>query len=332
MADVTYAMQQVTKKGGTAPQVSSIGYPVAGKTGTSSDNKSAWFVGFTRQLVTAVALYQSDDAGNAVSITPFGGYTEITGGSVPADLWTTYMKQAMAGREKVDFPPPAYVGTPNVPPTVQVPDVTGMTEADARTALGTVGLTSTVAQANDPKVPQGQVISSDPAAGTDVDQGSAVTITVSLGPGTVAVPDVVGLAEADATALLTSLGLNPSSVQAPSDTVPAGSVDLGRPGGGHVRSRPATRCSSRCRAARRPRPRARPRVRVRRCRCRRRPCRTRCSDARRRQRQGRRLTVSWAGAWTASGSPARAARMVGRCPALGADHRGPASCGAGRAD
>lgn len=232
MADVTYAMQQVTQKGGTAPQVSSIGYPVAGKTGTSSDNLSAWFVGFTPQLVTAVALYQLDDAGNPASITPFGGYKEITGGSVPADLWTTYMKQAMAGREKVDFPPPAYVGTPNVPPTVQVPDVSGMTEADARTALGAVGLTSTVAQANDPNVPQGQVISSDPAAGTDVDQGSAVTITVSLGPGTVSVPNVIGLTKSDATALLTSLGLTASSVQAPSDTVPAGSVVSVSPGVG----------------------------------------------------------------------------------------------------
>jgi membrane peptidoglycan carboxypeptidase len=232
MADVTYAMQQVTKKGGTAPQAGTIGYPVAGKTGTSSDNLSAWFVGFTPQLVTAVALYQLDDAGNPASITPFGGYREVTGGSVPADLWTTFMKQAMAGRDKVDFPPPAYVGTPNVPPTVQVPDVTGMTEADARTALGTVGLTSTVAQANDPTVPQGQVISSDPAPGTEVDQGSAVTITVSLGPGTVGVPDVVGLAESDATALLTSLGLSPSSVTEPSDTVPAGSVISVDPGVG----------------------------------------------------------------------------------------------------
>lgn len=232
MADVTYAMQQVTQKGGTAPQVSSIGYPVAGKTGTSSDNLSAWFVGFTPQLVTAVALYQLDDAGNPASITPFGGYGEITGGSVPADLWTAYMKQAMAGREKVDFPPPAYVGTPNVPPTVQVPDVTGMTEADARTALGTVGLTSNVAQANDPNVPQGQVISSDPAAGATVDQGSAVTIMVSLGPGTVSVPKVIGLTKSDATALLTSLGLTASSVQAPSDTVPAGSVISVDPGVG----------------------------------------------------------------------------------------------------
>ena len=335
-ADVTYAMQQVTQKGGTAPQVSSIGYPVAGKTGTSSDNLSAWFVGFTRQLVTAVALYQLDDAGNPASITPFGGYGEVTGGTVPADLWTTYMKQAMAGRDKVDFPPPAYVGTPNVPPTVQVPDVSGMTEADARTALGAVGLTSTVAQANDPTVPQGQVISSDPAAGTDVDQGSAVTITVSLGPGTVAVPNVVGLTESDAKALLTSLGLAPSSVQAASDTVPAGSVISVDPAVGAqvapgdsvqltVSTGPAaptqspspSQSTSPTPSPTRPRPRvavqavavqavagadARPP----------RPCRA---------TGGRR-----------PGDLARAGTMVGRCPARGADRRGSAMCGTGRDD
>ena len=50
------------------------------------------------------------------------------------------MTTAMDGREKLDFPPPAYVGEPNVPPMVAVPDLAGMTESDARTALGRVGL------------------------------------------------------------------------------------------------------------------------------------------------------------------------------------------------
>ncbi len=104
MDDVTYAIQQVTKRGGTAPQVSKVGYPVAGKTGTSTDNKSAWFVGFTRQLTTAVALYQVGPNGEEESITPFGGYKHVNGGTVPADLWTSYMTAAMAGRDKLDFP------------------------------------------------------------------------------------------------------------------------------------------------------------------------------------------------------------------------------------
>ncbi len=70
-----------------------------------------------------------------------------------------------------------------MPPKVAVPDVTGMTEADARTALGQVGLTVAVVTANDPTVAAGQVVSSDPAAGTEADQGSTVTLTVLDRPG-----------------------------------------------------------------------------------------------------------------------------------------------------
>ena len=76
------------RAGHRARRPQDIGYPVAGKTGTSSDNKSAWFIGYTRQLTTAVAMYQvgTDDAGKPIAepITPFGGYSQITGGSVPA--------------------------------------------------------------------------------------------------------------------------------------------------------------------------------------------------------------------------------------------------------
>ena len=67
------------------------------------------------------------------------------------------MTTAMAGREKLDFAPPAYVGKPNVPPEVAVPDVTGMTEATRRTALGGVGFAGRASPtANDPTVPRGR--------------------------------------------------------------------------------------------------------------------------------------------------------------------------------
>lgn len=81
------------------------GRPVAGKTGTSESFRSAWFVGFTPQLVTAVGMFQPNDDGTAEeSLTPFGGEDEITGGTFPTELWVGIMKPSLDGQEKLSFP------------------------------------------------------------------------------------------------------------------------------------------------------------------------------------------------------------------------------------
>jgi hypothetical protein len=74
-------------------------------------------------------------------------------------------------------------------------------------------------------VPAGSVISQDPVAGTSVAAGSAVDLTVSTGPASVSVPDVVGLTQSAATTAITNAGLVVGTVtQQASATVPAGSV------------------------------------------------------------------------------------------------------------
>lgn len=73
-----------------------IGRPAAGKTGTTSDFKDAWFVGYTPDLVTAVW------AGNDE-----GAMTESYGGNIPARIWARYMKVALKGVPKHDFVMPA---------------------------------------------------------------------------------------------------------------------------------------------------------------------------------------------------------------------------------
>jgi len=223
VADVTYAMEQVVKPGGTASKVGKIGYPVAGKTGTSNENKSAWFVGFTRQLTTAVAMYQvSADGKSAETISSFGGYKYVTGGSAPADLWTDYMTTAMAGRDKQDFPPPAYVGTPNVPQPIAVPNVVGETEAKAQTDLGAAGFTTQSVRANDPTVAAGLVISTDPSG--QALPGSTITLTVSDGPGQTPVPSVTGQTAGAAAATLQAAGFTVTVKEANDATVPVGVV------------------------------------------------------------------------------------------------------------
>jgi len=67
--------------------------PVAGKTGTTSDYKDAWFIGFVPQLVCATWVGNDDN-------TPMN---KVTGGSVPAMMWRDFMKQALKNLPPVDF-------------------------------------------------------------------------------------------------------------------------------------------------------------------------------------------------------------------------------------
>jgi hypothetical protein len=77
------------------------------------------------------------------------------------------------------------------------------------------------------------VISQNPAAGTNVTPGSAVALTVSLGPALVTVPNVVNLTQANASAALSAAGLTTGAVTtASSATVAAGSVISENPAAG----------------------------------------------------------------------------------------------------
>jgi beta-lactam-binding protein with PASTA domain len=120
------------------------------------------------------------------------------------------------------------------PAPVAVPNVVGLTQAAASTAITDVGLTvGAITQTASNTVPAGQVISQNPAAGAQVAPGSAVALTVSTGPAPVAVPNVVGLSQAAASTSITGSGLSVGAItQASSDTVPAGQVISQNPAAG----------------------------------------------------------------------------------------------------
>jgi membrane peptidoglycan carboxypeptidase len=121
MADATYAMQQVVN-GGTGSYARQLGRPVAGKTGTSQDSRSAWFVGFTPQLATAVAMYEIGKDGGVVQLKNIGGVSQVTGGSFPVRIWTAYMRAALDGKPILDFPKPTFGGdVTNAPPVTAAP-------------------------------------------------------------------------------------------------------------------------------------------------------------------------------------------------------------------
>lgn len=92
------------------------------------------------------------------------------------------------------------------PDRVAVPGVVGTDVQVARAELREAGLESQVVRATSGK-PVDQVLAQDPAEGAQADEGSTVTLTVSRGPGRVAVPSVDGLNEQKATAKLTNAGL-----------------------------------------------------------------------------------------------------------------------------
>ncbi len=110
-----------------------------------------------------------------------------------------------------------------------VPNVVGMTQSAAQSAIANVGLAvGVVTQVFSESVPMGQVISQDPAAGVSVVPGTPVNLTASKGPqgGEVTpVPNVVGMTQAAAESSLTSAGLSVGIVvQAFSESVAIGQV------------------------------------------------------------------------------------------------------------
>ncbi|AZU02535.1 penicillin-binding protein [Brevibacterium linens ATCC 9172] len=101
-AETSYALQQVVN-GGSGSYAQNLGRPAAGKTGTTDNNKAAWFSGYTPNLATSVVLYREVD-GKSVAIGPYGGRGEVTGGSFPVQVWTNYMQSALQGEEVEQFP------------------------------------------------------------------------------------------------------------------------------------------------------------------------------------------------------------------------------------
>ncbi len=93
------------------------------------------------------------------------------------------------------------------PEPVDIPDVTGATQNDAEQTLSDAGLEAAVESesVNDPDVPEGSVVSQDPATGQGL-PGDTVTLTLSKGPVLVTMPNVVTMQYTEAKPLLEDLG------------------------------------------------------------------------------------------------------------------------------
>lgn len=91
------------------------GRPAAGKTGTQDDNTNAWFVGFSRELTTAVWVGDPRAYTPMVNIPEFvkaDGYARVQGAMYPARIWKQMMDEALGDIQINDLsdwpaPPPA---------------------------------------------------------------------------------------------------------------------------------------------------------------------------------------------------------------------------------
>ncbi len=97
LAYVITHMMEGTVERGTGHAAKALGRPVAAKTGTTNDYSNAWFIGFTPTLATGV--WVGYDRPRSLG-------KDETGSRVAVPIWTTFMKEALAGKPVEDFPVP----------------------------------------------------------------------------------------------------------------------------------------------------------------------------------------------------------------------------------
>ncbi|NMF59528.1 transglycosylase domain-containing protein [Pseudanabaena yagii] len=97
---LTDALRGVVTNGTATEAQMSDGRPVAGKTGTTSDFRDAWFVGYVPQLAVAIWIGNDDYSPMA---------NGVTGGVYVTPIWRKFMEKALAGQPIEQFPVPAEI-------------------------------------------------------------------------------------------------------------------------------------------------------------------------------------------------------------------------------
>jgi len=112
---ITSMLQGVVQRG-TGKRVKALGRPVAGKTGTSSDYKDAWFIGFTPEL--AVGVYIGYD-------TPKSMGRSATGGELAAPIFVDFVGKALAGKPATPFLMPVGMNQEWIDPATGIKAIAG---------------------------------------------------------------------------------------------------------------------------------------------------------------------------------------------------------------
>lgn len=100
--EVTYDLAQVVQAG-TGAYAQNLGRPAAGKTG-NHEGETAWFIGYTPQLVTAVAFHRELGGDPLAPLNGVAYQPVFTGAGYPTQIWTAFMNAALEGTEVLPLP------------------------------------------------------------------------------------------------------------------------------------------------------------------------------------------------------------------------------------
>ena len=151
----------------------------------------------------------------------------------------TVLEQDPPPDEEVDEGSTVILTVSSGPAVVEVPDVTGKSEKDATESLDDAGLEVGTRLGFSEDIPEGRVVATEPAAGTQIQTGTTVTLIISKGSNAVDVPDVVGLDDQAALNALESAELAGTIVQR-DDDAPQGEVVAQAPAAGKSLKRGST--------------------------------------------------------------------------------------------
>ncbi|RPI24437.1 MAG: penicillin-binding protein, partial [Actinobacteria bacterium] len=141
-AGVTSTLEKAVHSG-TGTQAD-IGRPQAGKTGTATDYRDVWFVGYIPQYTTAVWVGYADAQIPLEDFTVWNDlagkeqyYQRAFGGSLAAPIWKQFMQEAVAGLPVAEFPAePVGTAVYRQTPYVLIPDVTEAADTEQALELG----------------------------------------------------------------------------------------------------------------------------------------------------------------------------------------------------
>jgi membrane peptidoglycan carboxypeptidase len=160
------------------------GRVAAGKTGTTNNSIAVWFVGYTPQLSTAVAVADLDGEQESLDGRTYNGerIRSACGGCIAGPIWKKTMDAALEGTRLARFskPNPKIVRGADE----RVPDVRGMTASLAADRLAEAGFTAHVAGEVASAIAQGLVVETDPTTGSNVASGDSIGLILSTGVAT----------------------------------------------------------------------------------------------------------------------------------------------------
>ena len=169
--------------GTSANSARAIGWslPLSGKTGTTESHRSSAFLGYTNQYAAATYAYNDGPSTSELCSGPLRqcGYGDLYGGMEPAKTWYSAMSPIATtyGPVALPQPDPVYQSGKS---SDSVPDVEGMSQSAATSALTGAGFQVQSRMVAGGGAPYGQVVGIDAGAGIP---GSQVTIRVSDGSG-----------------------------------------------------------------------------------------------------------------------------------------------------